>query len=162
MQRSQSKLVAGLVLALSLALPLGAQQGAGSPVLVLVDDPAPLLGMGLQEAWSFFGPPLKVSALRGDAAWQDDVVFSYAPGYSLSWAGDRLWQIRFGQGYAGSVYGVFIGDDAGKLVSLLGTPFFSSEASYVFRMAWKGYPVRMRAVIIQGKVSELFVYRADF
>ena len=118
--------------------------------------------MGLAEAWSRFGPPLKVAAIRGDSPWQDDVAFVYSAGYAFSWSGDRLWQIRFSSGYAGSVYGIFIGDSADKLVSTLGTPYFSSETSLVFRLAYTGFPVRLRVIVAQGRATDLFVYRADY
>lgn len=168
MQPLKPRFLVILSLALLLVPALFAQSPGPSPGLpsqapvIILDDPAPLLGMTLGEAWARFGPPVKVAALRGDSPWQDDVAFVYSSGYALSWAGDRLWQIHFSQGYAGSVYGIFLGDGAEKLVSTLGTPYFSSETSLVFRLAWKGFPVRLRASLSQAKVSDLFVYRADF
>lgn len=169
MQLQKPRTTAALVMAFILTSSIGAQSPATPPLqtpapeaAIIMDDPAPLLGLVLAEAWSRFGPPVKVAAVRGDSPWQDDVVFIYPTGYALSWSGDRLWQLHFSQGYQGSVYGIFVGDGADKLVSTLGTPYFSSEVSLVFRMAWKGFPVRLRASIAQGKVTDLFVYRADF
>lgn len=130
--------------------------------LILPDDPVSLLGCGLGDALERFGAPSHVSALRGEEAWQDDVVFSYATGYSLYWAGDRLWQLRFDPGYAGSVYGVFVGDSVDKTVSLLGSPYFRSSEAIVFRLAYKGYPVRLRVAVAAEKVSAIYLYRADF
>jgi hypothetical protein len=128
----------------------------------LPDDAASLLGLGLPDALGRFGAPAHVSAIRGEAAWQDDVVFSYPEGLSLYWAGDRLWQIRFESGYAGSVYGLFVGDAVDKAVSLLGSPYYSSADAIVFRLAYKGYPVRLRVVVAADKVSAIYLYRADF
>lgn len=170
MQAMKPRSLFGLLLALVLASPLPAQAPSPTPPpaqapeapAIILDDPAPLLGLGLAEAWPRFGPPHKVLAVRGEAPWQDDVVFSYPSGYALSWSGDRLWQIHFTPGYPGSVYGIFLGDGMDKLVSTLGTPYFSSEASLVFRLAWKGFPVRLRANLAAGKVTDLYVYRADF
>lgn len=143
------------------ALPSGGAGVAGGPAL-LPDDPASLLGMGLAEALSRFGAPERVEVSRGAEAWQDDVVFVYGGGTGLFWATDRLWQIRFSSGYAGSVYGVFLGDEADKVVSTLGTPYYRDEANLVFRLAYRGYPVRLRVVVSAGRVTELYVYRADF
>ncbi len=160
MQAMKQRRLVLVLQALVLATSLSAQ--APQAPAIILDDPAPLLGLGLAEAWSRFGPPQKVLAIRGEAPWQDDVVFSYPSGYALSWSGDRLWQIHFTPGYPGSIYGIFLGDGTDKLVSTLGTPYFSSETSLVFRLAWKGFPVRLRAILAGGKVTDLYVYRADF
>lgn len=142
----------------------GSAQGAApsSPSSILPDDPAPLLGLGLAESYARLGAPASVAAFRGAEAWQDDVVFSFGSGYSLFWFGDRLWQIRFGPGYPGTVYGLFLGDGADKVYSLLGAPFFEAEGSLVYRLPYRGYPVRLRVVVAEGRVADLYLYRADF
>ena len=61
---------------------------------ILDDDPADLLGLTLADSFSRFGPPTSVGAVRGDAAWQDDVAFLYSKGYTLFFYGDRVWQLR--------------------------------------------------------------------
>lgn len=132
-----------------------------SPAL-LPDDPASLLGLSLPEAFVSLGVPASVSAFRGEEAWQDDVIFSYAAGYSLFWFGDRLWQIRLQSGYAGSAYGIFLGDQDDKVYSLLGTPFYTSEDSLVYRLPYRGFPVRLRLVLAEGRVQDMYLYRADF
>ena len=164
------KPAAFLALALAASLcgaPLRAQGASSAPAAasvaaVLPDDPASLLGMGLSDALARFGAPSRVEVSRGAEAWQDDVVFVYGGGAGLYWATDRLWQIRFSPGYAGSIYGVFLGDAADKVVSTLGTPYYQDETNLVFRLPFRGYPVRLRVVIAGGVVKELYVYRADF
>ena len=143
------------------SVPASPQAGV-QPAALLPDDPASFLGMGLAEALSRFGPPLRVEVSRGDETWQDDVVFVYASGVGLYWATDRLWQLRLDRAYAGSVYGIFIGDSEDKVVSVLGTPYYRDENDLVFRLPYRGYPVRFRVTLAAGKVSSLFVYRADF
>lgn len=134
-----------------------------SPAAYLPDDSASFLGLGLSAALERCGAPSSVEALRGEESWQDDVVFAYASGYSLYWFGDRLWQIRFGKGYAGSVYGLFVGDGSDKVLSLLGTPYYQGEGGLVYRLPFRGYPVRLRVVLsASGAVSDLYLYRADF
>jgi hypothetical protein len=152
---------------LPLAKPLTAQtvvgpQGSVSIAGLLPDDPVSLLGTALGDIFGRFGLPSHVSAQRGEAAWQDDVVFSYASNYSLYLADDRLWQIRFSAGYSGSVYGVFVGDSSDKVVSTLGTPYYRAEDYIVFRLAYKNYPVRLRVAVASDKVSDIYLYRADF
>jgi hypothetical protein len=128
----------------------------------LPDDSAPFLGLGLASAMERCGTPASVGVLRGEEAWQDDVVFSYAAGYSLFWVGDKLWQIRFGKGYAGSVYGLFIGDSPEKVYSILGAPYYQGEGALVYRLPYRSYPVRLRLVVTEGAVSDFYLYRADF
>jgi len=134
---------------------------AVAPIL-LDDDPAPLLGLGLAEAVSLYGPPASVFAVRGEEAWQDDVAFRYAPGYTLFLYGDRLWQLRFAAPYAGSVYGLFVGDAADKACSLLGEPYERGNDFLVYRMPYRGYPVCLRLDLANGRLSDIYVYRADF
>jgi hypothetical protein len=128
----------------------------------LPDDAAFFLGLGLSSALERCGTPTSVGVVRGEETWQDDVVFSYSAGYSLFWVGDKLWQIRFGKGYAGSVYGLFIGDKPEKVYSILGTPYYQGEGALVYRLPYRSYPVRLRLVVTDGAVSDFYLYRADF
>ena len=65
-------------------------------------------------------------------------------------------------GIRARVHGVFIGDLADKVVSILGTPYFSDADNLVFRLPYRGYPVRLRVTLSGGVVTGLFIYRADF
>jgi len=145
-----------LVAILALSFPLLAQPTE------LEDDAAPYLGLGLAEALARFGVPDTVFAVRGAEAWQDDVVFSYASGLSLFWFGDRLWQIRFAAPYAGSIYGLSIGDPADRARSSLGEPYDAPEGELVYRLPYQGYPVRLRLVVKEGRFADAYLYRADF
>jgi hypothetical protein len=135
---------------------------AQSSPAYLPDDSASFLGLGLSSALERCGTPASVGVLRGEEAWQDDVVFSYAAGYSLFWVGNKLWQIRFGKGYSGSVYGLFIGDKPEKIYSILGTPYYQGDGGLVYRLPYRSYPVRLRLVLTNGAVSDFYLYRADF
>ena len=162
---------AAAILLLVLLLPaLGAQSpspgspGAESPApaaLSLPEDPALLLGMGLEEAWMAFGAPSRVYALRGDEAWQDDVVFEYPQGFSLFWFEDRLWQIGFSSGYPGKIRGLSVGDGEAALASF-GPPILEASGFRVFELPYRGFPLRLRARVEGGRVAEAYVYRADF
>ncbi len=159
---------APIVLSGLLCLGLSAQSPQSTPAPAaraapsLPADPARLLGMTLAQCWDVFGPPARVYPLRGGEPWQDDVVFEYAGGFSLFWFRDRLWQLRFGQGYPDPVYGVTLGEAAERLGSLLGQSAFTIGDSPVYDLPDQGYPVRLRALVEAGKVVELYVYRADF
>ncbi|MDP3180123.1 MAG: hypothetical protein Q8M76_19580 [Spirochaetaceae bacterium] len=141
---------------LALSFPLLAQP------TIPENDAAPNLGLGLTEALARFGPPTTVFAVRGAESWQDDVVFSYASGFSLFWFGDRLWQIRFAAPYSGSVYGLSIGDPVEKAYSLLGEPHEAPGGEFVYRLPYQGYPVRLRLVVKEGRLADAYLYRADF
>lgn len=143
------------------AQPTSASAAQTAPAY-LPDDAASFLGLGLSSALERCGTPASVGVVRGEEAWQDDVVFSYSAGYSLFWVGDKLWQIRFGKGYAGSVYGLFLGDKAEKVYSILGTPYYQGEGTLVYRLPYRSYPVRLRLVVTEGAVSDFYLYRADF
>jgi hypothetical protein len=138
----------------------GRDQTAAPPFLD--DDPAPFLGMGLEEAIGRLGAPAAVQAIRGGEQWQDDVAFVYAPGYTLFWFGERLWQLRFVFPYAGSLYGLFLGDSSEKIYSLLGAPFEREGDALVYRLPYRGYPVRLRLLLSEGRLADAYLYRADF
>jgi hypothetical protein len=153
----------GIILMLLLAAASAAQPvAAASAPEILDDDPAPFLGFGLAESLSRFGPPASVYSLRGDEAWQDDVVFAYSPGYTLFMYGNKLWQLRFSKPYIGSIYGLFIGDDSAKALSILGQPFEADSSSLVYRMPYKSYPVKLRLALQDDRIVDAYLYRADF
>jgi hypothetical protein len=134
----------------------------GIAPLVIENDPAPLLGYGLAEAISRFGSPSSVRSFRGEEVWQDDVAFIYQPGYTLFWFGDRLWQLRFTAPYAGTVYGLFIGDPSAKAYSTLGQPYETRGDALVYRLEYRGYPVRLNLVFAADRLTDVYVYRADY
>ena len=134
---------------------------ADAPPL-LDDDPAVLLGLGLGDSFLRFGAPASVNAVRGDDAWQDDVAFVYETGYTLFLYGDKVWQLRFTKPYAGSIYGLFLGDPSDKALSVLGQPYENGSGYLLYRMPYKSYPVRLRLVLQEDRVVDAYLYRADF
>jgi hypothetical protein len=139
-----------------------AQAAPGDGRALLGDDPALLLGIAPREAFDRFGPPETLFPLRGEEAWQDDVVFQYSGGFSLFWYSGRVWQVRLSTGYRGPAFGVSMGDGLDAIVSLLGQPYLSADPGYVFNLPSRGYPVRMRVSLKEGKVNDMYIYRADF
>jgi hypothetical protein len=161
-----SRAAARPVVAALLALLLGAgapgvnAQDSASPAIP--DDAAELLGLSVAELFSRFGAPVSVFAVRGAESWQDDVVFSYSGGYSFMIYKDRVWQVRLAAGFKGTAFGFFVGDPVDKVVSLLGSPAFQLETTLVWNRPGRPWPVRVRVEIAAGRVSEIYVYRADF
>ena len=156
-----------LVLALAAALLPAAPQAAperpsSSAPSSIGADPAGLLGLGLPEAVGRLGLPESVYAVRGEEPWQDDVAFRYAEGFTLFLYDDRLWQLRFSAPYADPVYGLYVGDAADKAYSLMGEPYERGENELVYRMPYQGYPVRLRLDLKEGKLADIYLYRADF
>ncbi len=141
------------------SLPPGAQE---APLACLPDDPSPWIGLSPAEAEARLGTPVERRALPGDALAGGGTVAVFLRGLSLYAIGDHLWQIRFGEGYEGSVYGVFVGDGEDKIISTLGTPWSRLDGILVFRFAWRGYPLRLRVVLDAGKARDIYLYRADF
>jgi len=129
---------------------------------ILDDDPSALLGLSLVDSFARFGAPSSVYALRGDESWQDDVAFVYGTGYTLFMYGDRLWQLRFTKPYAGSIFGIFIGDASDKALSILGQPYENGPGYLVYRMPFKSYPVRLRLALQDDRIVDAYLFRADF
>ncbi len=151
-------------LALVFAITLGtfAQAQAPAAPVILDDDPSSLLGLSLADSFTRFGAPASVAAVRGEAAWQDDVALIYKAGYTLFIFGDRLWQIRVSKPYEGSIYGLFVGDPTDKALSILGQPYESGTGFLEYRMPYKSYPVRLRLVSQEDRIVDAYLYRADF
>lgn len=124
-----------------------------------------LLGMTLAQAFTEFGPPEDVFPVRGQQAWEDDVVFYYPDHTYLFWFKNRVWQVRADRRYTSQVLGVSMGEDQSSVNATLGTPFWSDSDSEIFNiedLAYRGYPIRARLFFTDGKLSDLYIYRADF
>jgi hypothetical protein len=143
--------------ALSASSTAAPSQGASFPA-----DPSALIGMSLADVWTGLGVPASVYSVRGDAAWQDDVVFQYNGGVSLFWFQGRVWQVRINGACASPVKGLYLKDSETKMMALFGKPLLTVDKSYVFALNARGYPLRLRAVMKDGLVSDIYVYRADF
>lgn len=130
---------------------------------VIPDDPAALLGLTPAQAIERFGPPLRVFAVRGTEAWQDDVVFDYGGGFSLFLFMDRVWQVRVAEPYPLPVFGFVVGSARERVASAIGAPDLELDGSYEWVLPGEAWPVRLRGVVDEsGAVRELYVYRADF
>lgn len=129
---------------------------------LLDSDPSAIVGMDIAAAFSRFGPPATLLAVRGDEPWQDDVLLGYPQGYGLYVFKGQVWQVRFASPYAGPVLGLFVGDALEKAYSLLGSPLYLDASLAVWELPRRGFPMRLRAIVRDGLLVELYVQRADF
>jgi hypothetical protein len=149
-----------LKIVLSFAILLASLAALGAEPQ-LPDDPSGFLGMTSSDFFARVGPPTETKPLDASAA-QAGVSARYAFGLTASFSGDRLWCLHFGPGYPGSVYGLFVGDSMDKALSLLGTPYAQAGSDFVYRLAYRGYPVRLRIVGSASGIADICLYRGDF
>lgn len=121
----------------------------------------PYIGSDPRKAFTAFGIPVSLNVLRGEEPSLDDVVSVHDAGIYLFWYRDRVWQIGFGSYFTGTFEGVKIGMKETDLTAKLGKPLLRNEKMIVYEIFHREFPVSMRFVIEQGKVSEMYLYRSD-
>jgi hypothetical protein len=124
--------------------------------LQLGQDPAALIGATLTDLIGRFGVPKQVYAVRGVAAWQDDVVFVYDGGEFYIF-GNRVWQLMLR-----SAYNVKDGDNRAAVSRVMGEGR-NFEGYTLFQLPGKAWPVMLRVNWdASGKVAGIYIYRSDF
>jgi hypothetical protein len=118
--------------------------------------------MTLAEAYERFGIPVEVQSVRGDAPWQDDVVFRYEEGLSLFWFRQRVWQVRFDRRFQGSFLELTLGASRSRTIELLGEPFYAEADWILYNFAGDGFPVRLRLFFGENGLEDAYLYRGDF
>jgi len=147
-------------LALLLALAASSAPGQAVEDAQSLDLPE-LVGLNLAEALERLGAPAEVSAVRGEEAWQDDVVFFYPQHLYLFWYQNRVWQVRLDARYEGRFRGLAIGASRAEVVEALGAPMKELPDSLVYQLEERGYPVRLRLYFEEERLVDLYCYRAD-
>jgi hypothetical protein len=125
-------------------------------------DIAGYLGFTLSEAVQTFGPPEEVFVYRGEEEWQDNVVFYFQKHLYLFWFENRVWQVRLDERYEGEIAGFSMGTRKEDITAALGEPFFEDNESCLYALPDMGVPVRMRLFFEEGRLSDLYIFRADF
>jgi hypothetical protein len=147
-------------LLLSIAPVIPAQDQAGTAASSPAADPGALVGLTLEAMLNRFGTPQKVYAVRGEEAWQDDVVFVYNDGdYYV--AANRIWQIG-----VRSAYGIKNGDSKAAAVLTAG----GEAEDHIDYFLWslpnkngRGWPLTLRCNFdAKGFVQGIFIFRPDF
>ncbi len=150
---------ARLLAPLALLLALAASSAQAQDVQSL-DLPA-LVGLTPAEALERLGAPAEVSAVRGEEAWQDDVVFFYPQHLYLFWYQNRVWQVRLDALYQGGFLGLAMGASRSAVRQALGAPMKELEDSVVYQLEERGYPVRLRLYFEEERLVDLYCYRGD-
>ncbi|MDR2471243.1 MAG: hypothetical protein LBD09_03925 [Treponema sp.] len=120
------------------------------------EDPAAIIGMTLEELFTRYGVPKQVYAVRGTAAWQDDVVFVYDAGEFYIF-GNRVWQLKLR-----SAYHVKDGDNRAAVTRTLGAGR-DFEGYTLYQLPGKAWPLMLRINWTQaGRAAEIYIYRPDF
>ena len=131
------------------------ERSAGTPGKT--GDPVSLIGLSLGEAFSRFGPPAAVYALRGEAPWQDDVVFEYADA-DLFFFKDRVWQARLK-----AANGIKVGDARVAVTLVFGNAAEDRGSHFVVTVPNRSWPVEYRySLDAHGRVSSIYLYRPDY
>lgn len=119
------------------------------------------IGGDPKKAFEAFGAPVSLNVLRGAEPPLDDVVTVHEAGVYLFWFQDRVWQIGFGSYFSGTFEGISVGAKESDLIEKLGKPLLRDEKMVVYEVFHREFPVSMRFVTEQGKVSEIYLYRSD-
>jgi hypothetical protein len=120
-------------------------------------DPASYVGYTLEKLFAELGMPTSVHAVRGNEAWQDDVVFIY-PSIEMYIFKDRVWQVC-----PISVYNMKIDDNIDHVKTIMGEPLLAAEHYVLYSLQSQAWPMMMRINLNQdGKAASFFIYRSDF
>ena len=143
-----------LFLLMIVSSPLCAQEEAAS---VSIGEPLSFIGMRLSDLFERFGMPALVFAVRGNEAWQDDIVFRYAAGDFYIYR-DRVWQVRLS-----SAMGISAGDPRQAVVLVMGDRLIDNGTYMLMEIPSRNWPLMLRVNINNtGRVSEIFIYRPDY
>lgn len=146
------------------AAPAGPENAAADSPAGDSLDPLPLIGMDARAVYERLGPPLQLYTHRGASAEQDDVVFFYPQHLYLFWFDSRVWQVRFDEGFTGTVFGLRIGASRGQVREVMGRPIREEreeEQALFFHLEDRGYPVQAGFYFAQGRLVDVYCFRGD-
>ena len=120
-------------------------------------EPASFIGLTLEELIRRLGIPRSVYAVRGLEEWQDDVVFVYGEADFYIYK-DRVWQAGIKE-----TRGIRVGDPGAVVPLILGSYGAETRGNYITYFLNEGaWPLMLRFDFDSaGKVSAIFIYRAD-
>ncbi|MDR3300971.1 MAG: hypothetical protein LBT01_00380 [Spirochaetaceae bacterium] len=142
--------LAGMAQELSVAAP-------AYKTIADIEDPVALIGMSIGDVLAMFGPPRVVYASRGSAEWQDDVVFEYA-GIDFYVYRDRVWQVS-----PSRTDKIRLGDPQLTVVMVYGEAAIDKGSYFITGVPERAWKIEIRYNIdAKGKVSAIYIYRADY
>ena len=119
-------------------------------------DPSTLVGMTLSDLFKNYGVPKNVYAVRGAAAWQDDVVFVY-DNIEFFVYGSRVWQLK-----VHAAYNIKNGDNKAAVSKAIGEGR-NFDGYTLFQLPGKNWPLLLRINWdSSGRVAGIYIYRSDF
>lgn len=126
-------------------------------------DATQVIGMGLQSVVGALGLPQRMFTFRGSQESLDDVVFYYPDHTYLFWYKDRVWQVRYDRRATATVHGVSLGMSRAEVeAAVTDRAIVTDGMSLFFDLDSTGFPVRVRLVLTEDAVSDIYVYRSDF
>jgi hypothetical protein len=153
----QSAARAALILAFVLGAGPGGLAWGQSLEVSAPENPANLVGLALNEVIGRFGIPQGVYAVRGEAEWQDDVVFAYAD-REFYFYKDRVWQVGLK-----TAYGVRVGENRNVIPLIMGDAAVVAEGYSLAPLNGWSWPMNIRFNNDnRGLVTAIFIYRSDF
>jgi hypothetical protein len=120
-------------------------------------DPEDFIGWTLGDVFAGLGPPNAVYAVRGEEAWQDDVVFVY-DGIDLYVSENRVWQAG-----VQTARGVSQGDPKAAVLFVLGGKAQDGGGHILLSVSNRPWPLAIRYNLdAAGKVRSIYIYRPDY
>jgi hypothetical protein len=121
------------------------------------ENPANIVGLTLGEVIARFGAPQGVYAVRGEAEWQDDVVFSYGD-REFYFYRDRVWQVGLK-----TAFGVRVGEHRNVIPLIMGDTTLVEETYSLAPLSGWSWPMHVRFNNDERElVTAIFIYRSDF
>lgn len=123
---------------------------------------ADIIGMDLPAAVQAFGAPAEVFPRRGEEPWQDDVVFYFDSHLYLFWFRGRVWQVRMDRRFESEFLGgLRMGMARREVLSRLGPPLAEADGFLLYHLEDRGYPIRLRLLFEEDRLSDAYCYRSD-
>jgi hypothetical protein len=120
-------------------------------------DASTYIGITLETLIDRFGVPKSVYAVRGNAEWQDDVVFVYDAMDCYIFK-DRVWQVGLK-----SYRRIRIGDARPAAVLELGENVLDEGNRLRLPLPGRGWPLELQINLDSSDlVTAIFVFRSDF
>lgn len=145
-----------LVAAMLLFLAAGLAAAAGP------DDPLELIGMDPAQVFAALGPPGEIFTWRAAEPLEDNIVFFYPDYRYVFWFRSRVWQVRFDRRYAGAVLGFTLGMSRWEAEAAAKGRLQQEGDSLYLALDGGRYPLRVRLVLADERISDIYVYRSDW
>ncbi|GMO28138.1 MAG: hypothetical protein Pg6A_15940 [Termitinemataceae bacterium] len=122
-----------------------------------VTELSSLIGISIHELITRFGPPSTVYPVRGEAVWQDDVVFAYKD-VDFYLVKDRVWQLR-----VQSANGIRTGDAKTAITMTHGANITDKGNRIIVAVRGFAMPLEYHYYLdSHGRVQSIYLCRSDY